>query len=127
MCPESELDRALDVLVNNKELIPSQLSFSIYRYDAMMKRPEKYGRVLFREIAEKYGYMLRRNSATFWETFRGGDDFEYAANMVQGWAGVPAYLYLRYAAGIVPTAPGVFETNPMAPELTGIYEISVSE
>ncbi len=127
MCPESELDRALDVLVNNKELIPTQLSFSIYRYDAMMKRPEKYGRVLFKEIAEKYGYMLRRNSATFWETFRGGDDFGYAANMVQGWSGVPAYLYLRYAAGIVPTAPGVFERHPLPVEYTGIYEITTED
>lgn len=127
MCPENELDHAIEQLVYNEEMVPSQLSFSIYRYDAMMMRPEKYARVMFKEIADRYGYMLRKDSATFWETFRGGDDFEYAANMVQGWSGVPAYLYLRYAAGIVPTAPGVFEKHPLPSELTGIYEINVED
>ncbi len=127
MCPAEELDRAIDVLVNDKNHVPSQLSFSIYRYDVMMMRPEKYGRVMFQEIAEKYGYMLRHNAATFWETFRGGDDFGYAANMVQGWSGVPAYLYLRYAAGIVPVAPGVFEKKPLPVEYTGIYEVNVED
>ena len=71
--------------------------------------------------------MLRRNAATFWETILGGDDFIYAASMSHGWAGVPAYIYLRYAAGIVPVRPGVYERRPMPVEQTGLYELKVEE
>ncbi|MCR5264181.1 MAG: hypothetical protein K6D94_09930 [Clostridiales bacterium] len=127
MCPESDLDRTLEVLVSNKELVPTTLSYTIYRYDAMMKRPEKYGRKVFEDIAESYGYMLRHNATTFWETILGGDDFIYAASMSHGWAGVPAYIYMRYAAGITPVAPGVFEKHPMPVEQTGLYELTVTE
>ncbi|MBE6597950.1 MAG: hypothetical protein E7638_00750 [Ruminococcaceae bacterium] len=127
ICPEDELDRVLENIVNNKSLLPATLSYSIFRYDALMKRPEKYGRYVFTDAAETYGYMLRHNATAFWETIRGGDDFVYAASLCHGWSAVPIYLYFRYAAGIVPTAPGVFEKNPMPVELTGIYELTVGE
>ncbi len=124
ICPESELDRVLDNMANNKALLPTTLAYSIFRYDAMMKRPEVYARAVFDDVAKTYSIMLRRGATTFWETIE-GDDFDYAGSMCHGWSAVPVYLYFRYAAGITPTAPGVFETNPMPAEMTGIYELTV--
>jgi len=125
ICPESEVDRVLDHIVNNKDFYPATLSYSIFRYDALMKRPETYSRYIFDDIAKSYGYMLCHNATCFWETLRGSDDFVYAASLCHGWSAVPVYLYFRYAAGIVPTKPGVFEQNPMPTELTGIYELTI--
>jgi len=119
------VDRVLDHIVNNKDFYPATLSYSIFRYDALMKRPETYSRYIFDDIAKSYGYMLCHNATCFWETLRGSDDFVYAASLCHGWSAVPVYLYFRYAAGIVPTKPGVFEQNPMPTELTGIYELTI--
>ncbi len=125
MCPESELDRVLDQMVNNKALLPTTLAYSIFRYDAMMKRPQTYARAVFDDVAATYSIMLRRNATTFWETIH-GDDFDYAGSMCHGWSAVPVYLYFRYGAGIVPTAPGVFEKHPLPAKLTGLYELTIA-
>lgn len=125
ICPESELDRVLDNLANHPALLPVTLAYSIFRYDALMKRPEKYARFVFNDAAEVYGYMLRHNATTFWETIKGGDDFGYAGSLCHGWSAVPIYLYFRYAAGMVPTAPGVMDKTPMPEKLTGLYELTI--
>lgn len=123
ICPDSELDRVLVNLSENSELIPVTLACSIYKYDAMMKRPEVYGRRVFKEIAEVYGMMLEHGATTFWETAVGGDDFGYAGSLCHGWAAVPVYLYFRYVVGLYPTNPGqMSEKLPLPTSFTGIYE-----
>lgn len=123
ICPEDEIDRVLHNLAYDPELLTVTLSHSIFRYDALMKRPETYARFVFDDAAKVYGYMLQHNATTFWETIRGGDDFGYAGSMCHGWSAVPIYLYFRYAAGIAPSAPGVMEKRPLPETLTGLYEL----
>ena len=125
ICPDDCIDGVLYNLAYNPGLLRATLSFSIFLYDALMKKPEKYARFVFEDAAKDYGYMLRRGATTFWETIRGGDDFGYAGSMCHGWSAVPIYLYFRYAAGIVPTEPGVMTENPMDEKLTGIYELNI--
>ncbi len=125
ICPESELDKVLDHLANNPVLEPVTLSHSIFFYDALMKRPEQYTRYVFDHAAKVYGSMVKRNATTFWETADGGDAFRYAGSLCHGWSAVPIYLYFRYAAGIVPTKPGIMTQAPLPEKLTGIYEINI--
>lgn len=125
ICPETELEKVLENLANNKTLLPATLSYSIFLYDALMKNPEKYARYVFSDAAKAYGHMLYHNATSFWETLRGGDDFGYAGSMCHGWSAVPIYLYFRYAAGMVPTEPGKMASNPMDEKLTGIYKIEI--
>lgn len=125
ICPDECIDGVLYNLAYNPGLLRATLSFSIFLYDALMKKPEKYARFVFEDAAKDYGYMLRHGATTFWETIRGGDDFGYAGSMCHGWSAVPIYLYFRYAAGIVPTEPGVMTENPMDEKLTGIYELNI--
>jgi len=125
ICPDCEVDAVLHNLVHHPALLPVTLSHSIFFYDALMKRPETYGRYVFADAAKCYGHMLRNGATTFWETIRGGDDFSYAGSLCHGWSAVPIYLYFRYAAGMVPTAPGEMSVNPMDEKLTGIYELTI--
>jgi len=126
ICPESELDSVLENLAYSSMLLPVTLSHSIFRYDALMKRPEKYSRYVFSDAAKYYGNMLFHEATTFWETAEGGKSFGYAGSLCHGWSAVPIYLYFRYAAGIVPEAPGVMgKPEPLPEKLTGIYEISI--
>jgi len=100
------------------------LSNSIYFYDSLLKRPEKYGRFVFDDIAKSYGAMLRSNATTFWETSLGGDAFDFAGSLCHGWSAIPSYIYLRYCLGIYPIAPSKIEIHDCLPsELTGLYEI----
>jgi len=122
--PESEIDCVLDNMVNNPNMIRVTLSNSIYFYDSLLKRPEKYGRFVFDDIAKSYGAMLRSNATTFWETSLGGDAFDFAGSLCHGWSAIPSYIYLRYCLGIYPIAPSKIEIHDCLPsELTGLYEI----
>jgi len=124
ICPENALDCVLENLAYNKDLLPVTLSHSIFRYDALLKQPEKYGRYVFDHIAQVFGTMLKQNATTFWETIVGGDDFYYAGSLCHGWSAIPAYLYFRYAVGIYPDAVGhMGEAVPLPVSQTGIYEI----
>lgn len=123
ICPEYELDRVLINLVENKELVTVTLSCSIYKYEAMMKRPEVWGRRVFSDIAKEYGMMLENGATTFWETAVGGDDFGYAGSLCHGWAAVPVYFYFRYIVGLYPKNPGEMSVKlPLPTRFTGIYE-----
>lgn len=124
ICPENCVDEALEKLAYDDEMIPVTFSHSIFRYDSLMRRPEKYARFVFHEIAEKWGEMLNQNATTFWETSLGKTDFGHAGSLCHGWAAIPAYLYFRYLVGIVPDAPGhMSEPHPLPEKMTGIYEV----
>jgi hypothetical protein len=87
-----------------------------------MRRPEKYAKQVFADIARVFGYMLYRNATTFWETIDGGYAFGDAGSLCHGWSAVPVYMYWRYAAGyriesktIEPVECGLGEIKALPP------------
>ena len=116
-CDEDKLDGVLENMLENKELLPATLSYSIFVFDALMKRPEKYARTVFDIIARDWGYMLYNGATSFWETIAGADDFSYAGSLCHGWSSVPLYFYFRYALGYK------IETDSFEKADCGLYEI----
>ena len=109
-------DRLDSVLVNlaGKSLIPVTLAYSIFKYEALMKQKNRYARVVFRDIADLWGHMLRAGATTFWETIEGARDFGNAGSLCHGWSAIPIVLYHRYAL-------------TMDGQDTGLYECSCEE
>lgn len=124
MCPADKLDVVLENLAYNKDELDVTLSHSVFRYDALMLQPEKYGRFVFDHIAKQFGHMLKENATTFWETMEAGRDFGFAGSLCHAWSAIPSYLYFRYVVGLYPVSPGhMGEKNPLPVSQTGIYEI----
>ena len=101
--------------LHDPEFYPITLSHSIFKYEALLQDPEHYASLVFRTVAEDYGFMLRRGATSFWETVEGADAFSKAGSLCHGWSAVPAYLYLKY---IVDTK---HEKTALPSEWTGIY------
>ena len=66
--PAKRLDSLLDRLANDKTLVPVTLSHSVYKYDALMLRPQTYGRFIKEEIGRVLDGMLYRDATNFWKT-----------------------------------------------------------
>ena len=98
--------------LKDKELIPVTLSYSIFKYEAMIMSGDDMVREVFRSIAEDWGYMLKNNATTFWETINGAKDFNNAGSLCHGWSAIPIYFYFKYAMNL----PG---------ETTGLYECKI--
>lgn len=105
---DERLDCVLEALAN-KKLIPVTLSHSIFKYEAMMRDPEKYARTVFDDIAEKWGYMLYNNATTFWETIDGAKAFGNAGSLCHGWSAVPIFFYHKYAMNMDGSKTGLYE------------------
>lgn len=103
VCPENRLDTVLAAL-NDPVHYGTTLSYSIFRYEALMRRPERYGRQVFDEIAEIWGHMLFQGGSTFWETAVGADDFDKAGSLCHGWSAIPIVLYEKYWHIVYPEA-----------------------
>ena len=100
----------------DRELVPISLSHSIFKFEALLKRPDAYARLVFDTIARDFGFMLRNGATTFWETIQGADDFDKAGSLCHGWSAVPVYLYLKYCVDIRK------EGTLISPSLTGIKD-----
>ena len=98
-------------------LVKVTLSFSLFKYQAIMKDETRLDEVLS-DVAALWGSMLYRNATSFWETIVGGDDFTDGGSLCHGWSAVPIYIYFTYVLGVVPIAPGVFERKPISCSLT---------
>ncbi len=122
VCPEECIDRVLPRLVDDS-LVPVTLSYSVFQFDALMTRPEKYGRWVFDHVAEDWGNMLGNQATTFWETLVGADDFDDAGSLCHGWSAVPVYLYYAYALGVKPEKAG-FGFEQIRPVPSGLYELA---
>ena len=128
-CPEEKLDGLLEAMrrgqgrTADSRLTPSTLSHTVFKYDAYMKRPEKYSRFVFDEIARQWGDMLYQGATTFWETEKGGWDFANAGSLCHGWSAIPVYVYFAYGLGLRPTQPG-FAQYALRPVDSGLYERS---
>ncbi|MBQ9544544.1 MAG: hypothetical protein IJV00_05410 [Clostridia bacterium] len=99
--PEDQIDGILAKTVSG-DLLPATLSHSVFLYDALMKRPEKYAKFVIEDIASRWGKMLLAGATSFWETEDGADAFSYAGSLCHGWSAVPVYVYFRYVLGLYP-------------------------
>ncbi len=88
------------------EFVPVSMSASIFRYEALLQEPEKYGDQVFEEVADRWGAMLYQGASAFWETDLGAEDFERAGSLCHAWSSVPVYLYGAYLLGVRPEKPG---------------------
>jgi hypothetical protein len=73
----------------SKQLLPTTISYSIFKYEALMKNQDKYARFVFDDIAEVWSEMLYNKATTFWETIIGADDFGNAGSLCHGWSATP--------------------------------------
>ena len=103
------LESTLVGLTGKSGLLPVTLSHSIFKYDALMREPEKYARFVFGDIARQWGYMLEHGATTFWETIRGAQDFGNAGSLCHGWSAVPIRFYAEYAAKLDGAVTGLYE------------------
>jgi hypothetical protein len=105
-------------------MVKATLSYSIYKYEALLGEPDRYARTVFDGIVKDWGYMLYHGATSFWETIKGGDDFDKAGSLYHGWSAIPVYFYYAYLLGVKPVEPGfkVFSVQPVRgilPEVSG--------
>lgn len=116
-CPNEYMDAVLDELASGR-LNSITTSHARYKYDALMKKPEKFGKLVMDEIASVWGNMLYNGATSFWETERGAKDFSLSGSQCHGWSTIPIYVYFRYCLGIYPKKPGfvTYDINPLIKE-----------
>lgn len=116
-CPEDLASGLRERLAAGGEgIVRATLSHSIYKYEALLQEPEKFGRFVFDDIRRDWGYMLKRGATSFWETIKGADDFDNAGSLCHGWSGLPVYFLHAYVLGVKPTEPGFSKFNSQAIE-----------
>ncbi len=92
-------------------------STSLFKYDALMTKREKYIDRITDEIAQVWGAMLFSGATSLWETSDGADAFRDAGSLCHAWSAVPVYLFYKYYMGFEPTSPG-FESFTLSPVAT---------
>ena len=116
VCPVSILPDILKALAEDDRLTPMTLSSHWYKYEALMRCPDKYGRFVLDDIATKWGRMIGNGATSFWETEKGAEDFANAGSLCHGWSAVPIYVYYRYVLGATPE-------GRREPIFCGLYEV----
>lgn len=104
---ESKLRKRLSDKDNS--LVHTTISYSLYKYEALMQEPDKYAEFVFNDIADDWGYMLYNKATSFWETIKGADDFYKAGSLCHGWSAIPIYFFQAYVLGVKPLEPGFKE------------------
>lgn len=112
--PEHRRDTLREKLASGT-LVPISMSSSIFKYEALLQQPDRYGHAVFEQIAECWGGMLYRGATTFWETELGAEDFDRAGSLCHAWSSVPLYLYGAYLLGVRPEEPGVWKQHTPVP------------
>ncbi len=121
--PEELQDCVLETLTGKmgEDFYPVTLSTCLYKYEALLQKPEKYGRFVFNQVADIFGAQLYQGATTFWETEDGACAFNNAGSLCHAWSAIPAYLYMRYCVD----SRG--EGTKLPEQITGIYEPGVKE
>ena len=83
-------------------LVKITLSYTLYKYDALLMKSKSYLKTILSEISSVWGKMLFSGTSAFWEVEEGADGFDRAGSLCHGWSAVPIYIYYRYALGITP-------------------------
>ncbi len=119
--PESRLDALLHKLSLTPDgWVPVTLSCTLFKYEALLRRPRTYATWVREDIGRIWGGMLYAGATSFWETARGGWDFDRAGSLCHGWSAVPLYFYYRYVLGIRP------DGRREEPLPCGLYEARLS-
>ncbi|NLE30482.1 MAG: family 78 glycoside hydrolase catalytic domain [Phycisphaerae bacterium] len=82
------------------------LSQSFYKFEALMADKTKFGRSVFDMIRRDWSMMLFSGATSFWETMKGGWDFDNAGSLCHGWSAIPVYFYQAYGLGVRPVDTG---------------------
>ncbi|MHB9071229.1 MAG: family 78 glycoside hydrolase catalytic domain [Sedimentisphaerales bacterium] len=107
ICPDGIADSIRTELVRkDSNLIQTTLSQSLYKFEAMLSDKNKFGKYVFEKIENDWGHMLFERATSFWETLKGGWDFDLAGSLCHGWSAIPVYFYHAYLLGIRPVEPG---------------------
>ncbi len=101
-------------------MIRATLSYSIYKYEALLQQSDEYGKFAIDDLRKDWGYMLSKGATSFWETIKGAADFDDAGSLCHGWSGIPVYFWHAYILGIKPLEPG-FARFSVAP-LPGVVD-----
>ncbi len=105
--PEREAQGLRAKLANRENgMVRATLSYSIYKYEALLQQPEQFGLAAMEDIRKDWAYMLSHGATTFWETIKGAADFDDAGSLCHGWSGIPVYFWHAYILGIKPLEPG---------------------
>ncbi len=101
--------------LSDNGFVVTTLSHCHYKFEALMMEQQVYGQEVFRRIGCDWGHMLLRGATSFWETIRGGDDFNCAGSLCHGWSAVPVYFYSAYLLGVRPLEAGFrrFTVDPV--------------
>ena len=96
---EEQTDILLEKMTNPSEhnLCQITLSHCIYKYEALLAKPEIYGKFVRNDIAKTWGDMLFSGATSFWETQRGAWDFDSAGSLCHGWSTIPIYIFHKYS------------------------------
>ncbi len=119
-CPEACEDTVLAALAAGT-MLPVTLSHSIFKYEVLLRKPARYAKAVFDDIAEVFGRMLYNNATTFYETVDGARAFSNAGSLCHGWSAIPTYLYHAYVLGLKPTENG-FASYEIKPIDAGIHD-----
>lgn len=111
LVPEAYVNEIIDAMLSEK-YVEISLSHSVYKYDALMKSPEKYAEIMLDDVERQWGYMIYNGATSFWETILGEEDFGGAASLCHGWSATPAYIFWRYIMGLYPEDYGFKTMNP---------------
>ena len=121
LVPEEKVSTVCKNLAEDKTLISTTLSASIYKYEALLMMGEKYAQLVIDEIKEKWGNMLFHGATSFWETEKGSWDFDNAGSLCHGWSAIPLVIYYKYILGVTPKDKG-FMDYKVKPLRTSIIE-----
>ena len=97
-------------------LVPVTLSYSLFKYEALLQ-DERYTQRVFDEVARRWGDMLFAGATTFWEVDEGEAAFDRAGSLCHGWSAIPMYLYGAYGLGVRPQSPGVWTAHAVKHDL----------
>ncbi len=107
VCPEKNAKALGDRLASRDNgFVSITLSYSIFKYEALLRDKERYGKIVFDEVADLWSSMLYRNATSFWEVINAPDLFRQGWSFCHGWSAIPVYLYHAYILGIKPVEPG---------------------
>ena len=111
---EERLASVLSALLEGN-LIPVTLSYSIFKYDALLGNRVAPAKV-FAEIRALWKRMLDDGATSFYETIEGQTAFGNAGSLCHGWSAVPVWFLHRYALNADPRVNGITgcraETKP---------------
>jgi hypothetical protein len=116
LCPKTIAAQLRSRLASeNNGLTETTLSQSFYKFEALMAEKEIFGKRIFDLISRDWSKMLFAGATSFWETMKGGWDFDNAGSLCHGWSAIPVYFYQAYALGVRPIDPGfkTFLVDPL--------------